>query len=146
MTFRYKLRTLLILLAVLPPVLAPLSVWSWREYVAWRNNRSHALEPGTGYLGVVPDEELADHRGVPLIMVRPGTPADTAGLMAGDVITSINNRPCRGIDDLDGALAKSAAGSNLAMVVSRDGKARAIAVTLGERPGQPWPSPSSPAP
>src|SRR5262245_50986452 len=109
---RFRLRTLLIVLAVLPPLMAPLLVWGWREYVAWRNNRSHTLEAGTGYLGVVPDEELADHRGVPLITVKPGAPADIAGLMPGDVITSINKQPCRGVDDLDAALAKSTAGSN----------------------------------
>ena len=33
---RYRLRTLLILLAVLPPILAPLGAWGWREYQAYR--------------------------------------------------------------------------------------------------------------
>jgi hypothetical protein len=34
---RYRLRTLLIAAAILPPILALLSLWGWREYLAWRN-------------------------------------------------------------------------------------------------------------
>ena len=109
-----------------------------------RNDPSQVTEPGTGYLGVVPDEGIGDRRGVPLISVRTGAPADTAGLMAGDVITSINDQPCRDFADFDAALAKAAPGSVLSMVVSRDGKPRAITVTLGERRGQPSPPPAAP--
>jgi hypothetical protein len=33
---RYKLRTLLILMAVLPPVLGMVGAFAWREYREWR--------------------------------------------------------------------------------------------------------------
>jgi hypothetical protein len=33
---QYRLRTLLIVLAILPPILAPLGAWGWREYQAYR--------------------------------------------------------------------------------------------------------------
>lgn len=36
---RYRLRTLLILLAVVPPILGPLGAWGWREYQAYRERQ-----------------------------------------------------------------------------------------------------------
>ena len=39
---RYKLRTLLIVLAIGPMLLAPLMVWGWREYQAYRTRTIHA--------------------------------------------------------------------------------------------------------
>lgn len=36
---RYRLRTLLILLAVLPPMLAPIGAWGWREWQAYRQRQ-----------------------------------------------------------------------------------------------------------
>jgi hypothetical protein len=36
---RYRLRTLLILLAVGPAILAPLGAWGWREYQAYRERQ-----------------------------------------------------------------------------------------------------------
>jgi hypothetical protein len=36
---RYQLRSLLILLAVVPPILAPFGAWGWREYQAHRERQ-----------------------------------------------------------------------------------------------------------
>jgi hypothetical protein len=36
---RYRLRTLLIVLALGPAVLAPLGAWGWREYQAYRERQ-----------------------------------------------------------------------------------------------------------
>jgi len=36
---RYRLRTLLIALALLPPLLAGGWVWGWREYAQWQERR-----------------------------------------------------------------------------------------------------------
>jgi serine protease Do len=44
------------------------------------------------------ENRLADAVGVLVIGVRPGFPADVAGLTAGDVVTTINRRP---VDSLD---------------------------------------------
>jgi len=141
---RYKLRTLLILLAIGPPMLAPLMVWGWREYVAWYNTRMDALVPGTGYLGGEFDDPPGVG-GVQVNAVRRGFAAEAGGLMAGDVITAINNRPCNGVMDLDVALDQATVGTTLIMVVSRSGSQKTLRVTLGRRPTQPGsPPPSNP--
>ena len=36
---RYSLRTLLIVMAVMPPILRPLGAWGWREYRAYRERQ-----------------------------------------------------------------------------------------------------------
>jgi S1-C subfamily serine protease len=130
---RYRLRTLLILLAIGPPILAPLSVWGWREYLAWRSRQPTQI-PGTGYLGAQMDDAAA--AGVKVLSVRPGGPAEAGGLLKGDVITSINRRPCRDMDDFDAAFSQLTVGNKLRMVVSRNGKSQAVVVTVGKRKDQ----------
>jgi len=62
---------------------------------------------GSGRLGVDVQEltgQLGDYfgtkDGVLVTSVEEGTPAKTAGIKAGDVITKFNNRPVLGVDDL----------------------------------------------
>jgi predicted metalloprotease with PDZ domain len=128
---RYRLRTLLILVAVMPPIVAPLGVWAWREYLAWQNMQS-AGRVTTGYLGAMLDDEGV--RGVQVIAVRPGSPAEVGGMMNGDVITSLNNRTCRNLDEFDALLAKSSTGSKVPILVLRGGQSKTLVVTLEKRP------------
>src|SRR5262245_4514764 len=130
---RYTLRTLLILLAVGPPVLAPVGVWAWRKYDAWRNMRSVGVSQ-VGYLGALIDDDPDVGPGVKVTEVRPGGPAEAGGLRAGDVISSINKRPCRDIDGIDTEISKFTVGERLPLVVSRNGKSITLVVTLGKRP------------
>ncbi len=44
------------------------------------------------------ENRLADATGVLVIGVRPGFPADVAGLTAGDIVTTINRRPVASLD------------------------------------------------
>lgn len=64
-----------------------------------------------GYLGVAGQDielpralvrrhELAANRGIAVISVEPGSPAETAGFREGDVLTAFEDQPLRGIDDL----------------------------------------------
>jgi len=54
---RYRLRTLLIAVAIIPPVVAPLGVWAWREYLAWQNTRPDVQVLQPGYLGAILDDD-----------------------------------------------------------------------------------------
>ena len=49
------------------------------------------------------ENELADDSGVLVIGVRPGFPADVAGLQSGDIITRINRQPLASLDVLKAA-------------------------------------------
>jgi S1-C subfamily serine protease len=130
---RFRLRTLFIALAIVPPILAPASIWCWREYVAWRNMRAAVPVPGGGYLGAILEGESAAP-GVEVIGVRPASPAESGGLLTKDIIVSINNRRCRNFDDLDSVLAKVGPGSKLLLTVRRADKSQTLTVTLGNRP------------
>jgi serine protease Do len=55
------------------------------------------------------ENQLADDTGVLVIGVRPGFPADVAGLQAGDIISRINRRPLGSLDVIQRAAAAYAA-------------------------------------
>jgi S1-C subfamily serine protease len=64
--------------------------------------------------------------------VAPGSPADTAGLQPGDVITKINSTPITDQSDLLVALANLKPGQKITITVSRQGATLTLHATLGE--------------
>jgi membrane-associated protease RseP (regulator of RpoE activity) len=90
---------------------------------------------GKGYLGLEPDENDQSGRGVKVIRVTTGAPADQGGLKAQDTITAINGTPIRELEDLDKVLAASSVGTRLTMTIVRAGQTQSKTVTLGHRPG-----------
>ena len=93
--------------------------------------------PGSGYLGASVDDTAVPGQGVVVQMVKPGTPAEASGLKAGDIITAIDDKPCRGLDDLDAVFGQATVGTRLRMTVTRGGKNEPLTVTLGKRPAAP---------
>ena len=82
-------------------------------------------------------------KGVPLVRVTPGGPAQRAGLepfrrgaeggiVAGDVITAVNEQPVTDFDDLLTELEAFQPGDKITLSLWRGGKTRKQAVTLGE--------------
>ena len=61
--------------------------------------------------------------------VNLGSPAEIAGLRAGDVITAVENRPIRSVDELSTAL-KSAKDGTIALTVARGPATREVKVNL----------------
>jgi hypothetical protein len=91
---------------------------------------------GGGYgpfFGVVPDFGQAGRPGVKITGVRPGSPADKAGVQAGDVIVKFAGVEVATLDDLTFALRTRRAGDRVEVVVVRDGQERQVQAILEER-------------
>lgn len=65
--------------------------------------------------------------------VVDGSPAQQAGLTAGDVVTKVNGQPIRGTEDLIGIIQSSTVGEELTLTVRRNGSERTVTVTVGEQ-------------
>jgi len=85
------------------------------------------------YLGSVPAFAAASERGVRLQGVRPGSPAEAAGLRAGDVIVSFDGTAVASLGELSALLFASKAGQRVALGIERDGATLALEAVLGER-------------
>ena len=85
------------------------------------------------YLGSVPDMSAGDAPGLRLSGVRPGSPADAAGLRAGDVIVSLGGRPVKDLYSYSDALYAHQPGERVDIVFLRDGERRTATATLGRR-------------
>jgi S1-C subfamily serine protease len=92
-----------------------------------------------GYLGIamqaieLPDT-LGGGSGVITLGIAPDGPAQNAGLMLGDIITSLRGNRVSDSDDVQAALDSSSVGTKATVSVLRGGKPLELAVTIGERP------------
>jgi len=81
------------------------------------------------YFGSIPNFAEASG-GYAISGTGPGSPAEKAGLRAGDVIVKLGDFQVGNLEDFDGALRKYSAGDTVPVVVRRAGKQRELAVTL----------------
>jgi serine protease Do len=88
-----------------------------------------------GYLGLTADDSQDAGKGVRVLRVVAGQAAAQAGLRTGDLITRIDDRPVRALDDMAAALEGKPAGSKLSFVVVRGENQQQFDVTLGSRAG-----------
>lgn len=93
-----------------------------------------ATENEPGYLGILANESSPPGRGVRLVDVLPDGPAAAAGLQVGDLMTSIDGRGVRTLDDLAQLLASRVVGERPTFVVIRGLDALRIDVALTKRP------------
>ena len=61
-------------------------------------------------------------RGVQVTDIAPGSAADAAGLMPGDVITEVAGKPMKGTADFDAAIAGADLRRGIMLLVDRDGQ------------------------
>lgn len=85
-----------------------------------------------GYLGIALDLDFA---GVRVQEVFSKTPAEMAGLKAGDQILRINGENVQSTDDFLGLLAKNKVGDEVNLKVNRDEKEQDLRIKLAPRPG-----------
>ncbi len=81
------------------------------------------------YLGSIPDFGR-DVEGYALMGAAKDSPADRAGIKAGDVIVKFGDSKIAGLEDIDGALRKYKAGDKVPVIILRDGKEQEVSVTL----------------
>lgn len=81
--------------------------------------------------------QIAADRGILIIRVVPGSPADDAGLRAGDVIQTINNQPVTTTEEFQRLVERSKVGSSLQLTLQRNEQSRQVAVRLEALPAQP---------
>jgi putative serine protease PepD len=84
------------------------------------------------YLGIHVGD--APSGGATIGSVQAGSPAATAGLKAGDVITAFDGKPITSADDLTAAVAAHVPKDKVTVTVTRGGKSISVDVTLGVRP------------
>lgn len=98
---------------------------------------SSSEEPASGrgygpYLGTIPDMTPRDG-GLRLTGVREGSPAEEAGLRAGDVVVEFDGQAVGDIYAYTYALRDKRPGDVVEIVVERDGERITLTATLGER-------------
>ncbi|MGB7847883.1 MAG: Do family serine endopeptidase [Candidatus Acidiferrum sp.] len=96
-----------------------------------------------GSIGVSFQEELGTNlitlkslgapHGVVIEAVEPGSPAETAGLKGGDVISAINGTPVKSGNDLVNPIASAPIGSKVKITYYRDKQLKETTATVGDR-------------
>ena len=98
-----------------------------------------------GWLGVgiqEIDESLAqslgmsDSKGSLITSVQPDSPADKAGLQAGDVITQFNNQDVNEVSELPLIVGSTKIGSKVPVMIVRSGKDKVLSVTVEQLKGK----------
>ena len=103
----------------------------------------HAGKVTRGYLGVKPKDintglaesfGLPDQNGALVDDVYPGTPAQKAGIQAGDVVVEFNGKKVIDADNLSLMVSECAPGTEVKVKIIRSGQPRAFTVSLAELP------------
>ncbi len=103
-----------------------------------RSGKVHRGRLGVRVQNAPMTEEEAKTLGLPqaegaiVSMVEPGSPAERAGLRAGDVIVSYNGQPVADADHLIAMVASTPAGSQVPITFFRSGKQQTVSATIEE--------------
>ncbi|MEM5431034.1 S1C family serine protease [Cupriavidus oxalaticus] len=98
-----------------------------------------------GYLGVgtqpvnlsttwITKLNLTSERGLLVVSLAAGGPAEHAGVLIGDVLIELDGKPCRDMDDVHAALGGDRIGHVMKIGLIRGGERTECSVTVGERP------------
>lgn len=109
------------------------------KFVKVQSNPHGGAAPSGGgggygpYFGSIPDFAEVP-KGVKFSDVRPGSPADKAGLKGGDIMVGFGDKPVNNLYDFTYALRASKVGDTVVVKYLRDGKEMTAKVTLEARP------------
>lgn len=89
-----------------------------------------------GWIGFEVREErsIADGRQIILSLIMPGTPAESSGMLAGDILVQIGDFPVRTVDDLRNAMFYTRVGQYTRVKLKRDNGIQELNVRLAARP------------
>ena len=96
------------------------------------------IRPYAGIAGLSLTREIAEsyqipyERGVLVVRVGRGSPANESGIRAGDVILEADNQALKSWEDLQHLLHDKKVGDGLAMLIGREGQQRRVTLTLQE--------------
>jgi hypothetical protein len=114
---------------------AALAVANEPERIAFSKVKTESKPTGRGfrvYLGTVPNySDQSD--GMKLDGVRPASPAERAGLRAGDIVTMLGKTPVKNVYDYTYALGEMRAGEEVEVVIRRDGRQMTLKLTPEKR-------------
>jgi Zn-dependent M28 family amino/carboxypeptidase len=85
------------------------------------------------YLGSIPDMAAGETPGLRLTGVRAGSPADSAGLKAGDVVVELAGKRVTDLQSYSDALYANRPGDEITIVVVRNGERITVRTRLGRR-------------
>ena len=117
--------------------MSPWGAWRCASRGAARPTTSGRTEEGaSGPLDAKAQAKFGVAKGVLVAEVGSNTPAEKAGLSAGDVIVALDGTEVRELAKLRNAVAIKGAGKTATLEVRRDGKLKELKVTLGALPEQ----------
>jgi len=96
------------------------------------------IRPYIGVAGLTLTREIAEsyelpyERGVLVVKVGRGTPAESSGISAGDVILEADKQPLKSWEDLQHLLKSKKVGDSLDVLIGRKGEQNRVTMTLRE--------------
>jgi hypothetical protein len=81
-------------------------------------------------LGIMPDVSGGDNNGLKILAVNENQPAYVAGLKKGDIITAIDGKPIKNIQDYMFRLQELSVGNTISLEFNRDGEVHVTLVQL----------------
>jgi S1-C subfamily serine protease len=94
-----------------------------------------AREPG--YAGLIADDRDDRGRGVRIVKVTPGGPAEQAGLRPQDLITELGGVRVRQLSEMAMIMAQVPPGGKLEFLIQRGDQPQRLEVTFGRPPARP---------
>ncbi|MFY9609392.1 MAG: M20/M25/M40 family metallo-hydrolase [Blastocatellia bacterium] len=114
---------------------AAIAVADEPERIAFTKVKTESKPTGRGfrvYLGTVPNySDQSD--GMKLDGVRPASPAERAGLRAGDIVVMLGKTPIKNVYDYTYALGEMRGGEEVEVVIHRDGRRMSLKITPEKR-------------
>lgn len=106
----------------------------WSYYIPASEYTDYEEQMDNAYVGVgITISKLSDDSGFLVESVQEGGPADTAGMLAGDVIAAINNDSTQGMTiEQARNLVRGEVGTSLTLTVLRQGEAQNLYITRNQ--------------
>lgn len=86
------------------------------------------------HVRVAREHGLQEPKGIGIIQVMPGSPADQAGIRLGDIIIGLDGTPVSGLDDIHRFLSRAAIGATMRITVLRHNQRLDLTAVLAQMP------------